>query len=57
MLHSYPASLRLADKVAQLLGQNPDDCDSDELAILANVIQNDGALSALKFYRTLPSRD
>lgn len=57
MLHSYPASLRLADKVAQLLGHNPDDCDHDELVILANIIRNDGALSALKFYRTLPSRD
>ena len=57
MIHSYAASLRLADRVAQLLGYNPEDCDIDELAILANIIRNDGALSALKFYRTLPLQD
>lgn len=57
MMHTYAASIRLADRVAQLLGFNPEDCDIDELAILANIIQIDGALSALKFYQTLPSRD
>lgn len=57
MMHTYAASIRLADRVAQLLGFNPEDCDIDELVILANIIQIDGALSALKFYQTLPSRD
>jgi hypothetical protein len=54
MIHSMQSAYRLADKVATLLGPSPDDCDVDELANLALMIAEVGALEALRFYRSLP---
>ena len=50
------SAYRLADKVASLLGSGPDDCDANELANLALMIAQVGALDALRFYRSLPVR-
>jgi hypothetical protein len=54
MLHSLDSAHRLADHVAGLLGPGPDQCDPDELATLALVISEIGAVAALKFYQSLP---
>jgi hypothetical protein len=54
MIHSLASAYRLADHVAGLLGPGPDQCDSDELATLALVISEIGAVAALKYYQSLP---
>jgi hypothetical protein len=54
MIHSLASAHRLADHVAGLLGPGPDQCDPDELATLALVISEIGAVAALKFYQSLP---
>jgi hypothetical protein len=56
MIHSLASAHRLADKVASMLGPGPDDCDADELATLALVISQNGALAALRFYQSLQSQ-
>lgn len=54
MIHSLDSAYRLADHVASMLGPGPDQCDPDELATLALVISQNGALAALKYYQSLP---